>query len=117
MNRGLIIGLLFPLIVCAMENGLSINVVGKQLDIIDILHNKQKKPAEKMELLHTKIALYLQQKRDNGCNMFFYNGLAALLNDAACEHLERKNRGTVLRDYWADGKKYEQSVILKVYTN
>lgn len=117
MKKRLLIGLLFPLIVSAMENGLTIEAVGKQLDIMNILEDQQKKPTEKMDSVHAKLALYLHQRRETGCNMSFHNGFAALLNDAVCEDLERKNKGVDLRDYWAKGEKYKQSVIMKVYSN
>lgn len=96
-----------------MENGLTIEAVGKQLGIINILQDKQKKPTEKMDSVHENLALYLKQRRETGCNMSFPNGFAALLNDAACERLDRENEGVNLREYWADGEKYKQSVIMK----
>lgn len=117
MKKRLLIGLLFPLLAGAMENGLTIEVIGKQLNIINILHDEQKKPTEKMDAVHEKLALYLQQRKETGCNMYCHNGFAALLNDAACEQLVRENKATDLRDYWSDGKKYKQSVKMKVYNN
>lgn len=113
MKKGLLIALLSPLMVCAMENGLTIKDVGKQLGIINILQDKQKKPTEKMDAVHESLALYLQQQKAVRCNMSFSYGFAALLNDAACERLERKN-GAKLREYWSDGEKYKQSVTMKV---
>jgi hypothetical protein len=114
MKKGLTLGFMFPLLACAMENGLSIDAVGKQLDMVNILKDAQKKPTEKMDSVHAGLVSYLQQKRDNGCNMFFCKGLAALLNDAACEALTQENKAIDLRDYWSNGSRYQQSVLMKI---
>lgn len=115
MKKRLLIGLLFPLIVSAMENGLTIKLVGKELCITNILENEQKEPVDKMNLVHEKLVIYLQGKRDKGCNMSFFKGFASMLNDVVCEQLVQENKATDLNEYWSDGKKYEQSVVMKIY--
>ena len=40
---------------------------------IKSLQDQQKKPTEKMDSVHEKLALYLHQRRETGCNMYFCN--------------------------------------------